>query len=98
MTYKPNGIPLTDYERELLTILAEEAAEVIQAATKLIRFGKENHPDTGKSNSEMLGLELGDLIYVADLVIDADLTQMRAIDDGRQRKLERLAHYMQSSR
>ena len=95
MVYQPNGVPLTDYERELLTILVEEAAEIIQAATKLLRFGKENRPDTGVSNSEVLSMETGELLHVTDLVVDAGLMHMRMIDNGRRRKIERLAHYMQ---
>jgi len=93
--YQPNGVPLTDYERELLTILIEEAAEVTQAATKLLRFGKENRPDTGRSNSEVLGLEIGDLICLIEMIEDADLAAAGVIEDGRLRKRERLSHYMQ---
>jgi hypothetical protein len=32
--YRPNGKPLTEREREILTVLIEECGEVIQSATK----------------------------------------------------------------
>lgn len=96
--YQPNGIPLTDYERELLVILMEECGEVIQAASKLIRFGKENRPDTGFSNSFVLGAEIGDLERVILMVIENDIVTLTSIEEGRQRKRERLAQFMQTVR
>lgn len=96
--YKPNSVPLTDYERELLVILMEECAEVTQAASKLLRFGKENRPDSGVSNVETLSMEWGDASLVADMAADAGLMRSGAILEGRARKRERLAHYLQSSR
>jgi len=52
--------PLT----EILTILQEEAAEVIQIASKIHRFGY--HPD----NIKRLEQELGDLQCMIDLCIE----------------------------
>ena len=72
--YQPNGKPLTDREREILIVLMEECAEVTQAASKLLRFGKENRPDNGVSNVETLSKEVGDLRYMLTMVRDADLT------------------------
>lgn len=94
--YKPNGIPLNDYEREILIILMEECAEVIQAASKVIRFGKENRPDNGLSNVYTLSAEYGDLQVLALMVEDAGLIQENAILDGMRRKRERLSKYMQT--
>jgi hypothetical protein len=101
--YQPNGTPLTDYERELLVILMEECAEVIQAASKLIRFGKENRPPTGFphseiSNSTYLGLEAGDLDYMIRLVREAGIISLKDIGAGHQRKMARLDQYMQHSK
>jgi hypothetical protein len=95
--YKPNGTPLTDHERELLVILMEECAEVTQAASKLLRFGKENRPDSGVSNSAVLGLEIGDLQEMILMATNAGLVDRRDVGDGVQRKRERLAHFMQTS-
>lgn len=95
--YKPNGTPLTAYETELLVILMEECAEVTQAASKLLRFGKENRPDTGVSNIETLSMEYGDLETISTMVLTAGLMQGAFIEEGRARKRERLAHFMQTS-
>jgi hypothetical protein len=49
---------------EKLVLLIEECGEVIQAATKCLRFGWErNHPDYG-INHEVLAAECGDAIGV----------------------------------
>jgi len=95
--YQPNGIPLTDHEREVLVILMEECAEVIQAASKLVRFGKENRPDNGKSNIYTLSAEVGDLTVMVQMAKAAGLVRDTAVADGIQRKRERLAHFMQTS-
>ena len=102
--YIPNGTPLTPHEAELLVILMEECAEVTQAASKLIRFGKENRPSPdnpdilGLSNSEILGLEIGDLYEVVENLMDRKIVTQRAIDDGAERKAERLHYYMQTEK
>lgn len=95
--YKPNGKPLTDYERELLVILMEECAEVTQAASKLIRFGKENHPDTGLSNSLVLATEVGDLEAITSMVEEARLVDRETVGNAAMRKRTRLAHFMQTN-
>lgn len=95
-TYKPNGKPLTDREREILTVLMEECAEVIQAASKLLRFGKENRPDTGVSNIETLSRECGDLRYMLAMTRDANLTVMEIEVEQEQRKHDRMRWFMQS--
>lgn len=47
----------------LLTCLAEECAEVIQAITKALRFGLDNGADhyDGKTNADMITAELADV-------------------------------------
>jgi hypothetical protein len=67
-------------QRELLTMLAEEAGEVVQACTKALRHGLDSrHPDGGPTNAQQLTRELRDLSYVATVahfsgVLDAYLT------------------------
>lgn len=95
-TYKPNGRAVTDYEREILTILMEECAEVTQAASKLLRFGKEKHPDTGLSNSLVLATEMGDLEAIMSMTEDAGLVDRETIGHANMRKRERLAYFMQT--
>ncbi len=96
MKYEPNGLPLTDRERELLTITMEECAEVIQACSKLLRFGKENRPDDGRSNSQALAAELGDVECMILKLVDAKLVNYDDITRSAQRKHTRLDFYMQS--
>lgn len=51
---------------ECLILLIEECGEVIQAATKCLRFGWDrNQPDYG-INHEVLAKEVGDLFGAAD--------------------------------
>lgn len=45
---------------EILSILQEECAEVIQAISKVKRFGTKN-------NIDQLALEIGDMLYLTDL-------------------------------
>ncbi len=60
----------------LLTILAEEGAEVAQAATKCLRFGLDDRktldptgpPGDGPTNRERLLAEITDLIAVASML------------------------------
>lgn len=91
--YKPNGPPLSEYEREVLVILMEECSEVIQAASKIVRFGKESYPDYGE-NIAVLGAEVGDLLCMIDLALGQKLMRESDIHSGRSRKLERLKFYM----
>ena len=55
--------------RENLELVIEECAEVIQAATKILRFGVDDrHPDyyDGMSNSQALAEEVGQLLHCID--------------------------------
>jgi NTP pyrophosphatase (non-canonical NTP hydrolase) len=56
-----SGYNVTEAQRERLTILMEECAEVIQAASKILRHGWDSKYDNGKSNREQLELEMGDV-------------------------------------
>ena len=54
----------------ILQILQEECAEVIQATSKVFRFGYvSSHPDTPhKTNTDHLEEELGDVLAMIDLL------------------------------
>lgn len=94
----PCALP-TDYERELLTILMEEAGEVIQRAAKLLRFGRDEvQPGQELSNSRRLAHEIGDLHVMCSLIEDAGLIKWMDISDGCDRKKAQLAKYMQTTR
>lgn len=65
---------------DLLVLLIEECSEVIQAATKALRFGYDVDHNVGYGNNRLvLSRELGDLLGIVDgLDIDHDnLSAMR---------------------
>jgi len=75
--------PKTD---EILSILQEECAEVIQAISKVKRFGCKN-------NIDQLALEIGDMLYLTDLariqfneLIDFDHQEHRRMKFDKLRK------------
>lgn len=74
-----------DYEKELLTIMMEECGEVIQACSKIIRFGA-----THESLSH-LEKELGDLYQMMELAHQYDLVSWTKIDEASDMKREKLA-------
>ena len=92
-----DGRPLTPYEREVLTILQEEAAEVIVAASKMLRFGVANtNPTTGITNDKELGWEVGDFIAMSMMATSAGLFHEYDIQSGIARKRERLKTFLQN--
>lgn len=59
---------------ELLVLLIEECGEVVQAATKCLRFGYDVDHGTGYGNNrDQLAKELGELTAVRD-ALDIDCT------------------------
>jgi hypothetical protein len=76
---------------ETLVILQEEAAEVIQAISKIHRFGLGNtNPITGESSLEILHKELGDLQCMIDLCIEQGMVIPARIRYYSQAKREKL--------
>ena len=70
--------------KEILTILQEECAEVIQIASKIHRFG--HHPD----NMKRLAEELGDLQCMIDLCVEHDLVDVTKLQIYSQEKRQKL--------
>lgn len=81
--------PVKEYNDELLTILMEECAEVIQAASKIIRFGVDSEYN-GDNAVEVLEKELGDLYCMIDLVHANDMISFTKLDEHAQAKYEKL--------
>jgi NTP pyrophosphatase (non-canonical NTP hydrolase) len=78
----------------LLTVLAEEGGEVVQAAAKCLRFGFNwNEPGYGV-NSEYLAKEIGDLLAV----VDALKLPKAIIEASRATKIERILKNMHARR
>lgn len=87
----------TPREREILTILIEEAAEVQQRATKMLRFGvAEVQPGQDQTNKTRLGVEVGDFLEMVEVAIAANLLHPAAIEAGREQKRAKLPTFMQT--
>lgn len=92
----PEPLP-TDREREILTILIEEAAEIQQRATKALRFGMlEVEPGQGLTNKTRLSQEVGDLLGIMDLGIAEGVLRGDVMDRCRRAKKAKLAKFMQT--
>jgi NTP pyrophosphatase (non-canonical NTP hydrolase) len=87
---------VSDHQEECLNILQEECAEVIQAASKIKRFGLVGKPvNTTLTNKESLEMELGDVLALVDLLKGAGLgVTEEGIEAARQNKMLRLSKYM----
>ncbi len=93
----PYPLP-TPYERELLDILQEEAAEVILAISKIKRFGLgDGDPQRpGANNHRDLSREVGEFLAVRHLCIKAGLIRPDDENQGTINKFPKLAIYMQT--
>jgi NTP pyrophosphatase (non-canonical NTP hydrolase) len=76
---------------EILNILTEECAEVIQAISKTQRFGMDNtNPFSTETNREHLEQEIGDLLTMIDLLFVKGIINEENILKAQQRKIEKL--------
>jgi len=87
---------VNDHQEECLNILQEECAEVIQAASKIKRFGVVGkNPASPLTNLENLEMELGDVLALVDMVTNAGLgVTAEGIEKARINKMARLSRYM----
>lgn len=96
----PEGV-----DRELLTVLAEELAEIAlecsQGAiriSKALRFGlAEVQPGQPFDNAQRIAREVGDLLAVVDRLIDRRVLSESDIILARNGKREKLRRYLQHS-
>lgn len=84
---KVNDMNNLDRQDELLTILMEECGEVIQAASKIMRFGATDE------KLKLLEDELGDLYCMIDLLHQEDMISYTALDERAQKKVDKLKIY-----
>lgn len=101
MTNHFNG--LTEAEAERLAMLAEEAAEIVQAAMKILRHGYDSyHPnDPSMSNRKLLAREVGNFSRIANLCFDeGDWEQVdeRAGYGDKTESLRRFSHHQSANR
>ena len=84
---------MTKKEREILGITQEECAEVIQAISKCVRFGIDNSHKSGNTQRENLSMEVGDLVCMIGLMIEAGLVKEEDINRAKDEKIEKLKTY-----
>ena len=77
--------------KEALDILQEECAEVIQAVSKISRFGLDNlKPGKPKTNREHLEEEIGDLLAMVDILTRNSIIDPANIEVAAKAKIEKL--------
>ena len=79
---------------EVMAILQEEAAEVIQAVSKCYRFGLDNYkPGKPKTNRQHLEEEIGDLMAMIDILQKMDEVSFNNIEAARAAKIDKLKQW-----
>ena len=82
---------MDEQNNEVMDILQEECAEVIQAVSKISRFGLDNFkPGKPKTNREHLEEELGDLMAMIDILQEMDIVSYANIEAASAAKHEKL--------
>ena len=80
--------------KEITGILQEEGAEVIQAVSKVNRFGLDNFkPGNNKTNRQHLEEELGDLVAMINIMCETKLVNEHSIEAAARAKLEKLKQW-----
>jgi len=76
---------------EVMNILSEECAEVIQAVSKINRFGIDNYkPGKPKTNKEHLEEELGDMLAMIDILCSMEVIELDNLRVAKRAKIEKL--------
>ena len=74
-----------------MDILQEECAEVIQAVSKISRFGIDNYkPGKPKTNREHLEEELGDMLAMIDIMMELRVISLDNLEIAKKAKIEKL--------
>jgi NTP pyrophosphatase (non-canonical NTP hydrolase) len=85
---------MTPQIKEAMDILQEECAEVIQAVSKISRFGLDNYkPNKPKTNREHLEEELGDMLAMIDILQEMDVVSYTNIEKAQAAKIEKLKQW-----
>jgi NTP pyrophosphatase (non-canonical NTP hydrolase) len=76
---------------EVMDIAQEECAEVIQAISKIRRFGIDNaKPGTKYTNREHLEEELGDVLAMIDILLINNVVSWGNLHKAKRAKIEKL--------
>lgn len=80
--------------KEVMDILQEECAEVIQAVSKISRFGIDNYkPGKPKTNRQHLEEELGDMLAMIDIMLEQGVVSLDNLEVAKQAKKEKLKQW-----
>lgn len=89
-------VPASEEESEILNLITEECAEVIQIISKINRFGFSSYNPNDKEkviNRDLLVQELGDIIALVEIAIDSNIINISELNDAVISKKERLKIY-----
>jgi NTP pyrophosphatase (non-canonical NTP hydrolase) len=82
---------MNNKSQEIMSILQEECSEVIQAVSKINRFGIDNYkPGKPKTNREHLEEELGDLLAMIELLESGGVVSRVKLEVAKNAKFEKL--------
>jgi NTP pyrophosphatase (non-canonical NTP hydrolase) len=82
---------MNEEDNEVMDILQEECAEVIQAVSKIRRFGIDNaKPSTENTNREHLEEEIGDLLAMVDILLINNVVSWANLHAAKRAKIEKL--------
>lgn len=82
---------IEDNSSEVMDILQEECAEVVQAVSKIRRFGIDNaKPGTDYTNREHLEEEIGDLLAMIDILQINNIVSWGNLHKAKRAKIEKL--------
>lgn len=86
--------PVVPRYEEVLNILQEECAEVIQAISKVRRFGLQaHHPNRTATNKEELEEEVGDLLAMIEILTSTGYLDPKLVQAAKQQKTKKLEEY-----
>jgi NTP pyrophosphatase (non-canonical NTP hydrolase) len=82
---------MDENSKEVMDILQEECAEVIQAVSKINRFGIDNaKPGTTYTNREHFEEELGDVLAMVDILLINNVVSWGNLAVAKRAKIEKL--------
>jgi NTP pyrophosphatase (non-canonical NTP hydrolase) len=81
---------IADKTQEALIILQEECAEVIQAASKIYRFGLDNSHKSGITQRANLEIEIGDMLALVDILVEQGVVDLNNLNTAKLNKIEKL--------
>lgn len=85
---------MTETEKEILSIAQEECAEVIQAISKVFRFGFDGkHPNENTTNLDRLEEEIGDLQCMFNIMLEFNLIRGDKLRAAEYKKLAKLKQW-----